>query len=84
MDIDVSALTATQWVECTSIVVWLAGIGLLAHTVPVVLKQEAEHDPFIDTGLSMFPERAALAISLVIVSWPLSVPVMSCMSRKRR
>jgi hypothetical protein len=83
MSIDASGLTTADWFGCTGVIVWLSGVGLLAHAIPVVLK--AEDDPFIDTAMELFPERVALVMSLVIVSWPLSVPSLAAMrvSRKR-
>jgi hypothetical protein len=77
-------MTATDWVGCIAVIVWLSGVGVLAHAIPAALK--AAEDPFIDTAMSIFPEGVAVLMSIVIVSWPLSVPALIIMmpSRKKR
>lgn len=75
-------LTATDWVGCSAVIVWLSGVGALAHVIPAALK--AAKEPFVDAAMALFPEKVALLMSLVIVSWPLSVPALTAMTLLRK
>jgi hypothetical protein len=75
-------MSFVDWIFMICVVGWLCGVGLLAHAVPVWLRDPKMPD-IMRIGISMFPERVALAMAVVVVSWPMSMPVLIVMSKAR-
>lgn len=75
-------MTAGELIGCIAVIIWLLGIGGLAHVIPRWL----EEDNFIQMLTVMAPERVSILMALVIVSWPVSMPaliIMKAMNEKK-
>lgn len=79
-------MTASDWVLFVLMMIWFLGVGLLAHAVPVWLREDDSMPDYVRIGISMEPEKAAVLLAIAIASWPVSVPVLGTMAvmRKKR
>ena len=64
-------------------VVWFIGVGVFAHAVPHMLDSDEMPD-VVRIGISRQPERVAVLMAIVVVSWPLSVPALTVMMKVRQ
>lgn len=71
-----------QWATVAGLLIWLVGVGLLAHAFAALV--EDEMPDYIRIGISLFAERIAVVAALVIVSWPLSMPCLWIMWKNKR
>jgi hypothetical protein len=74
-------------VDLTYVIVmvgWLVGVGLLAHAVPAWLMHDEDMPDYFRVAMSVFAERIAVLMAIVIVGWPLTIPVLVVMSRRRK
>jgi hypothetical protein len=55
-----------DWIFMILVVGWLCGVGLLAHAVPLWLRSSEVPD-IVRIGVSVFTERAAFVMAMVIV-----------------
>jgi hypothetical protein len=73
-----------SWAEAVlliPVVVWLLGVGLLAHALPRIMAE----DDFLSIAMGLEPERVSVAGAIAIVGWPVTLPVLWVMVyRKKR
>lgn len=72
-------MTPGEIIGSVALLVWLAGIGGLAHAVPKWLAE----DDYLAIGMQMMPERVAVVMGIVIVAWPVSMPALIVMKAMR-
>jgi hypothetical protein len=72
-------MTWSQLIVSVAVVGWLLGVGALAHLLPKALAE----DDFMSIAMGLEPERISVFSAIVIVSWPLSIPVMIMMKRRK-
>jgi hypothetical protein len=59
-------------------------VGLLTHAVPLALNDNEDIPDYIQTAIFLYPERASMVLSIVIVGWPLTVPALLGMAYYRK
>lgn len=69
-----------DWIGCILFVVWLIGVGLLAHLIPSALAE----DDFLSVAMGLEPERISVLMALFVVSWPVSGPFLAVMMARAK
>ena len=62
---------------------WLLGVGLLAHAVPHWVLHDPDLPDFVRVGLQFAPELFAVPMAIVIVGWPLTIPGLILIYRRK-
>lgn len=76
-------MSALEGIGIGCLLVWLLGVGLLAHAIPVWLRDDEEMPDYVRAGIAFFPERVAVLLAFVIVGWPLAVPALILMQKAK-
>lgn len=78
---DVSVI---DWLCVIVVLVWLGGVGLMAHAVvPMILEDEDTPD-LVRLGMREMPELLALPLAIAITGWPLAMPVLIVLSKRKK
>lgn len=77
-------VSVVDWLCVIAVLVWLSGVGLMAHAVvPLILKDENTPD-LVRLGMREMPELLALPLAIAITGWPLAMPVLIALSKRKK
>lgn len=77
-------MSVIDWLCVVAVLVWLGGVGLMAHAVvPLILEDEDTPD-LVRLGMREMPELLALPLAIAITGWPLAMPVLIVMSKRKK